>query len=765
MALMTYDEYFKKYNGVGIDYDGKWSYQCFTKDHYVLMADMTYKAIQDIEIGDKVIGYDNKVNTVIQTHKRKADVIKVRTDLGDIVVTENHPFYYKDGSFDSILKGSKKPFGIFDYTNYEESGLTDNELRFLGFWLGDGSLVRHHDNRKPEIRITYGDAKKDFVNSLEMITNVQPHTSGNGSFNASIRKREHPILTQIIYQCYNGKKEKVLPLIFNNREYNLVIEGYLRADGCEKNNSYTVSSTSKSLLLSIQAAAILCGYSTKSIRPFTRNGNSIVIKGKTIQNVKPIWRMTITKESKGVHKQINNVKYLGEETVYNIATDGTHTYICDNYKVHNCFDLANDYCVKVLGGKAFIGMYAWEIYENFNNQPSKNLFTRIANTPEFVPQKGDIIVWAKSLNGKAGHVAICDGVGDTTYFYSYEENWDGMNHPTERVRHNYNHVLGVLRPKDQTQIIGKRATTTDNSTKTKSTTLKGIDISRYQGKPDFSKVKNDVDYVILQVGYGRYVNQKDSEFERNYSECKKYGIPVGVYHFSYAKSIAEAQAEANACLEMIKGKQFEYPIYYDLEVGLDSLGKSLVSSIATTFCTALEKAGYYTGIYISRSPAQLYLTKEVAQRYALWLAEYNSKCNYNGDYGMWQYSSTGRISGINGDVDMDYCYVDYPTIIKNAGLNGYKKPEPTPQPAPTPEKKELDTSGYKEGDKGYQALALKTLLKLAIDKGIVSGKLDDTTGLGGGSIKVVNKLLDKWGYKQNGIAGENFINKIYKELK
>lgn len=765
MALMTYDEYFKKYNGVGIDYDGKWSYQCFTKDHYVLMEDWTYKAIQDIEIGDKVIGYDNEVNTVLQIHKRKADVIKVKTDLGDIVVTKDHPFYFLDGSFDSILAGDEKKFALFDKRNYTPSGLTDEELMMLGFWLGDGSLGRHHDGRKPEIKITYGEVKVPFVESLNMVSNIHHHSCSEHAFNAGIRKREHPLLAEIIFQCYNEKKEKILPLIFTPHEYEKIIEGYCHADGSKKNNSVVVTSTSKSLLLSIQAAAILCGWNTKSIRPMKERKYLVYINGHAVKNLKPTWRMTLTKSSKTVYKQIQEVEYLGEETVYNIGTDGTHTYICDNYKVHNCFDLANDYCVKVLGGKAFIGMYAWEIYENFNNQPSKNLFTRIANTPEFVPQKGDIIVWAKSLNGKAGHVAICDGVGDTTYFYSYEENWDGMNHPTERVRHNYNHVLGVLRPKDQTQIIGKRATTTDNSTKTKSTTLKGIDISHYQGKPDFSKVKNDVDYVILQVGYGRYVNQKDSEFERNYAECKKYGIPVGVYHFSYAKSIVEAQAEANACLEMIKGKQFEYPIYYDLEVGLDSLGKSLVSSIATTFCTALEKAGYYTGIYISRSPAQLYLTKEVAQRYALWLAEYNSMCNYDGSYGMWQYSSTGRVSGINGDVDMDYCYVDYPTIIKNAGLNGYKKPEPTPTPQPTPEKKELDTSGYKEGDKGYQALALKTLLKLAIDKGIVSGKLDDTTGLGGGSIKVVNELLDKWGYKQNGIAGENFINRIYKELK
>ena len=173
----------------------------------------------------------------------------------------------------------------------------------------------------------------------------------------------------------------------------------------------------------------------------------------------------------------------------------------------------------------------------------------------------------------------------------------------------------------------------------------GIDISRYQGKPDFGRLKSEVDYIILQAGYGRYSSQVDAEFERNYSECKKHGIPVGVYWYSYAKSTADALAEANACMEVIKGKQFEYPIYYDLEEGLGALGRSLVSSIATTFCNALEKSGYFAGIYISRSPAQSYLTDEVCKKYALWLAEYGSRLNWSGAVGMWQNSSTGRFFG------------------------------------------------------------------------------------------------------------------------
>lgn len=471
MALMTFDEYFKKYNGVGIDFDGQYSYQCFTANHYVLMEDWTYKAIQDIEVGDRVIGYDNEVNTVLQTHKRKAEVIKVKTDLGDIIVTKDHPFYFLDGSFDSILAGDEKKYALFDKRNYAPSGLTDEELMMLGFWLGDGSLARHHDGRKPEIRITYGETKVPFIESLNMVSNVQRHSCSEHAFNASIRKREHPLLTEIIYRCYNEKKEKILPLIFTPYEYEKIIKGYCRADGSEKNNSMVVTSTSKSLLLSIQAAAILCGWNTKSIRPMKERKYPVYINGHAVKNLKPSWRMTLTKSSKTVYRQIQEIEYLGEETVYNIGTDGSHTYICDNYKVHNCFDLANDYAVKVIGAKPFVGMYAYEIYTNFANQPSKDMYTRIANTPEFVPQKGDIIVWSKALNGTAGHVAVCDGVGDTTYFYSYEENWDGMNHPTERVKHNYNYILGVLRPKDQSRIKtnSKNTTTTTKNTATTNT--------------------------------------------------------------------------------------------------------------------------------------------------------------------------------------------------------------------------------------------------------------------------------------------------------
>lgn len=450
---MTFDEYFDKYIGKGIDYDGQFGVQCFTADHYILMDNKTYKAIQDIEVGDRVIGYDNKVNTVTKVFKRNADVLKVHTNIGTLCVTEDHPFYYMDGSFDNITAAETKRLALYDDRLYTPTGLTQNELLFLGFWLGDGCLGRHNDNRNDEIKITYGKTKVEFVESLGIVTNIHHHSEAFGSFNAGIKKKEHKLLTEIIYSCYNSKKEKILPLIFTPQEYRYIIAGYCKADGSCKNNSCVITSTSKSLLLSIQAAAILCGYDTKSIRSMKARKYPVYIKNKKVENPKPMWRLTLSIRSEKKHKQIKKIENIGEQEVYNIETDGSHTYICDNYKVHNCFDLANDYSVKVVGGKAFIGMGAYEIYTNFNNQPGHNLYERIPNTPEFVPQKGDIMVWGTGI-GQYGHVAICTGEGDTTWFNSFDQNWTYAYAPVTLVRHSYNSVLGVLRPKDQKKVLG-----------------------------------------------------------------------------------------------------------------------------------------------------------------------------------------------------------------------------------------------------------------------------------------------------------------------
>ena len=287
--------------------------------------------------------------------------------------------------------------------------------------------------------------------------------------------------------------------------------------------------------------------------------------------------------------------------------------------------------------------------------------------------------------------------------------------------------------------------------------IKGIDVSQWQGDIDFGKVRSaGVDFVIIRAGYGRYISQKDPTFEDNYRKAKSAGLNVGAYWYSYAASEADARAEAAVCMEAIRGKQFEYPIYFDLEEKSQfSRGKAFCSALVTAFCGELEKSGYFAGLYISRSPLQTYITSEVANRYALWVAEYGSKCNYGGAYGMWQYTSTGKVSGVNGACDCDYAYTDYPSIIKNGGFNGFAKPT----------EHFLDISGFKKGDKSLGVLALKQLLHLSSEKGLTSANFDVShDGFYDGTEKAVNEILTRWGYTPNGIAGENFIKRLGEEV-
>ena len=204
---------------------------------------------------------------------------------------------------------------------------------------------------------------------------------------------------------------------------------------------------------------------------------------------------------------------------------------------------------------------------------------------------------------------------------------------------------------------------------------KGIDVSKHNGHIDFAKVKAaGIDFVIIRAGYGKSITQKDKLFEEHYAGAKSVGLDVGAYWYSYADTIPEGVAEAQACTEVLKGKRFEYPIYFDLEEKSQfEQGKKFCSELVDTFCKYMEAAGYFAGLYISRSPLQTHISDRIARRYALWIAEYNATCKYSGSYGMWQYTSQGRIDGINGDVDLNVCYVGYPTTIKRAKLNGYRE--------------------------------------------------------------------------------------------
>ena len=216
----------------------------------------------------------------------------------------------------------------------------------------------------------------------------------------------------------------------------------------------------------------------------------------------------------------------------------------------------------------------------------------------------------------------------------------------------------------------------------------GIDISTWQKGFNFDKAKAEgVEFIILRAAYS---TSKDGQFETFYKQCKEKGIPVGAYHYSMAKTVADAKKEADFMLSVLAGKQFEYPIYIDVEDKVQmALGKDLLTSIIDTYCSTLENAGYYVGIYSTYAYLNAYTHIDKFDRYDKWIAQWASKCSCPKAYGMWQFGGetnkirSNKVAGVV--CDQDYCYKDYPSIIKSAGLNGFKKSQGT-NTTPTQEK-------------------------------------------------------------------------------
>jgi len=240
----------------------------------------------------------------------------------------------------------------------------------------------------------------------------------------------------------------------------------------------------------------------------------------------------------------------------------------------------------------------------------------------------------------------------------------------------------------------------------------GVDLSKHNGDVDFDLLKKTgVSYVILRAGFGKVAKQKDTKFEQNYKAAKDVGLDVGAYWYSYAESTADVEQEAEACLQCIKGKKFEYPIFFDLEEARQfKIGQIFCTNIVNLFCDILETNGYFAGLYMSKSPMLQYVTPETRRKYALWVAQYNSKCNYPEPYGMWQFTPNGMLIGHRCYFDFNECNVDYPSLMKQRGLNGYAK-EVKPVVTETTEQKYKYMVVVDTFDKQSQATDLLKIVK------------------------------------------------------
>lgn len=212
-----------------------------------------------------------------------------------------------------------------------------------------------------------------------------------------------------------------------------------------------------------------------------------------------------------------------------------------------------------------------------------------------------------------------------------------------------------------------------------------IDISYWNSDSisSWSKIASNIDAIILRLGFAYTASKKmeeDDSFADYYAAAKKYNIPVGVYYFGAATTAGEASREADFVISLLKkyNCKLEMPVYYDLETEDQvDLTQAECTEVARTFCDKLKAAGYFVGIYCNKYFARDELYASRLSDYHFWIAEYNSSCTYNGAYGMWQYTETGRVSGIDRVCDKNYCYYDYPSYIKANGLNGFPKPSVT----------------------------------------------------------------------------------------
>ena len=217
-----------------------------------------------------------------------------------------------------------------------------------------------------------------------------------------------------------------------------------------------------------------------------------------------------------------------------------------------------------------------------------------------------------------------------------------------------------------------------------------MDVSRWQGSINWDKVKASglVSGVMLKtVSTNRKLSKRkdglyiDPTFERNYAECKRLGIPVGVYYYTYATEKEMADAELALLKTALTGKTFELPISVDVEDNkIKKLSTQALTDLAAYALATVERWGFYALLYVGLNFARdnLYMTGAALRKYDVWLARHPSdksktkpedKPKTDFAFGMWQYTSTASVPGVSGDVDLSHAYKNYARIITKKGLD------------------------------------------------------------------------------------------------
>ena len=268
-------------------------------------------------------------------------------------------------------------------------------------------------------------------------------------------------------------------------------------------------------------------------------------------------------------------------------------------------------------------------------------------------------------------VLSCFMVFNTAYLPSYAE--DEMSYYEQNdLANSFRYTDGQVKDSGYANYAA-RATTNSGWPEDSRAISKGIDVSYHNGTIDWKKVKqSEVEYAIIRCGYGTNdKSQDDKKWEENVKGCIDNNIPYGVYLYSYADTVEKASSEADHAIRLLQGKKLKYPVYYDLEEDKlrDKISKQTIADIAQTFCDKLSAKGYTVGIYANKDWFTNYLTDSRFNNWTKWVAQYNTVCNYKGKYDMWQCSSTGRVPGISGNVDLNYSYSPFENSYGGGNTN------------------------------------------------------------------------------------------------
>ncbi len=220
-------------------------------------------------------------------------------------------------------------------------------------------------------------------------------------------------------------------------------------------------------------------------------------------------------------------------------------------------------------------------------------------------------------------------------------------------------------------------------------TIRGIDVSEHNGIVDWQRIKDSgIQFAVIRSSWGHFV--EDTMLRRNVSECERVGMPYGLYHYSYVFNDATLQEEIRGFTNLIQQFRPLYPCYVDMEDADGFLAEQgvvndipFLTRVAKSFCQAIESVNYYAGIYANLYWFETKLYSDELNPYDRWLAQWASAPTFAKPFGMWQYTSDGSVPGSSARTDMNIAYIDYPTVIKEKGLNipsGGKPIPPKPEP-------------------------------------------------------------------------------------